>query len=138
MMTSKPSIYKTTCIAARASRLKRYQQQQPVKRQFQIYHMYTRHAAETSSTSAHPPHLREASSLPTSRYNPVWGRLELGLAPGLCEDGLHLGGLHDVALGLELAAHEEALGVGRAGDELAKVLLSEGESNCCCAQARLA
>lgn len=100
--------------------------------------MYTRHAAETSSVSAHPSHLRVASSLPTSRYSLVWGRLELGLAPGLGEDGLHLGGLHDVAFGLELAAHEEALGVGRAGDELAKVLLGEGEGDCRCAQTRLA
>ena len=33
-------------------------------------------------------------------------RLELGLGLGLLEDGVELGGLHDVALDLELARHE--------------------------------
>lgn len=32
--------------------------------------------------------------------------LELGLGLGLLEDGVELGGLHDVALDLELARHE--------------------------------
>lgn len=63
--------------------------------------------------------------------------LELGLGLGLLEDGVELGGLHDVALDLELARHEEALGVGLAGDEVAKVGLREGEGDCeCCMSVR--
>lgn len=57
------------------------------------------------------------------------GFLQLGLGLGLLEDGLHLGSLHDVALDLELAGHEEALGLGLAGDELAKVLVGERQSD---------
>lgn len=52
-----------------------------------------------------------------------WPRLQLGLCLSLLQHGVQLGRLHDVALDLELAAHEEALGIGLALDELAKVLL---------------
>lgn len=55
--------------------------------------------------------------------------LQLGLALGLLEDGLHLGRLHDVTLDLELAAHEQTLGVGLASHELLEVLVGEGESD---------
>ena len=55
--------------------------------------------------------------------------LELGLGLRLLEDGVELGGLHDVALDLELARHEEALGVGLAGDEVAEVGVREGEGD---------
>lgn len=55
--------------------------------------------------------------------------LQLGLALGLLEDGLHLGRLHDVTLDLELATHEQTLSVGLAGDELLEVLVGEGESD---------
>lgn len=56
--------------------------------------------------------------------------LQLGLGLSLLEDGLHLVGLHDIALDLELAGHEEALSVGLAGGELTKVLVGEGEGDC--------
>lgn len=56
-------------------------------------------------------------------------RLELGLVLGLLQDGLHLHGLHHVAADLELAAHEEALGVLLAGDEVTEVFLGELERN---------
>lgn len=56
--------------------------------------------------------------------------LQLGLGLGLLEDGLHLGSLHDVALDLELAAHEETLGVGLAGDEGTEVLIRKVEGDC--------
>lgn len=55
--------------------------------------------------------------------------LELGLGLGLLEDGVELGSLHDIALDLELAGHEEALSVGLAGDELGKVGVGEGEGD---------
>lgn len=55
--------------------------------------------------------------------------LQLGLGLGLLEDGLHLGSLHDVALDLELAGHEEALGLSLAGDELAKVFVGERQGD---------
>lgn len=56
--------------------------------------------------------------------------LQLGLALGLLEDGLHLGGLHDIALDLELARHEEALSVGLAGDEAGEVGVGQREGDC--------
>lgn len=56
--------------------------------------------------------------------------LQLGLGLGLLEDGLHLQGLHGVSSDLELAAHEESLGVGVAGDEGAEVLVGEDEGDC--------
>lgn len=56
--------------------------------------------------------------------------LELGLGLGLLEDGLELGSLHDVALDLQLAAHEELLGVGLAGNELGEVVVAQDESDC--------
>lgn len=57
--------------------------------------------------------------------------LQLGLRVGASrgEDWLELGGLHDVALDLQLAAHKESLCVGLAGNELAEVLLREGEGD---------
>jgi hypothetical protein len=55
--------------------------------------------------------------------------LELGLGLGLLENGLHLRRLHDVALDLELTAHEEPLGVGLAGDELAEVVVGKDEGD---------
>lgn len=53
------------------------------------------------------------------------GFLQVGLGFGLFEDGLQLGGFHNVALDLELPAHEEALSVALALDEVAKVLFGE-------------
>ena len=55
--------------------------------------------------------------------------LQLGFGLGLLEDGLHLSGLHHVALDLQLSSHEEALGVGLAGDETAEVGVREAESD---------
>lgn len=55
--------------------------------------------------------------------------LQLGLALGLLEDRFHLGGLHDVALDLELAAHEQTLGIGLAVDELVEIFIGEVESD---------
>lgn len=56
--------------------------------------------------------------------------LQLGLGLSLLEDRLHLGGLHNITLDLELAAHEEALSVGLARDELAKVGFGKRQDNC--------
>jgi hypothetical protein len=56
-------------------------------------------------------------------------RLQLGLGLGLLQHRVKLGRLHDVALDLELAAHEETLSIGLASDELAKVLLGEDEGD---------
>lgn len=55
--------------------------------------------------------------------------LQLGLALSLLEDRLHLGGLHDVALDLELTAHEQTLGVSLARDEGSEVCVGEGEGH---------
>ena len=57
--------------------------------------------------------------------------LQLGLGLGLLQDGVQLGGLHDISLNLKLAAHEQALGVGLAGDELTKVVIRELQGHCC-------
>ncbi|BAE57629.1 unnamed protein product [Aspergillus oryzae RIB40] len=54
----------------------------------------------------------------------------LGLALGLLQDGLHLGRLHNVTLDLELASHEESLGVGLAADQGSEVRVGEGQSHC--------
>lgn len=54
-------------------------------------------------------------------------QLQLGLVLSLLKHRVKLGRLHNVALNLELAAHEETLSVGLASDELAKVLLGEDE-----------
>ena len=53
------------------------------------------------------------------------GYLKLSLALGLLEDRLHLGSLHDVALDLELAAHEQTLGVGLAFHQALEVGVGE-------------
>ena len=53
------------------------------------------------------------------------GYLKLSLALGLLKDRLHLGSLHDVALDLELAAHEQTLGVGLAGNQALEVAVGE-------------
>lgn len=57
--------------------------------------------------------------------------LQLGLwvGAGRGEDWLELGGLHDISLDLQLAAHEESLCVGLAGNELAEVLVGEREGD---------
>ena len=56
--------------------------------------------------------------------------LQLGLGTlGLLQDRLHLGRLHDVALDLQLAAHEQALGVGLSGHELCEVGVGEVEGD---------
>jgi hypothetical protein len=59
----------------------------------------------------------------------ISSRSQLGLGLGLLQDGLHLGGLHDVALDLELAGHEQALGVGLAADETGEVGIGQGEGD---------
>ena len=81
------------------------------------------------------PHLnsktpQNPSTLPTQKYFILFGDLELGLGLGLLEDGVQLGGLHDIALDLELAGHEETLGVGLAGDESAEVRVGEVQGDC--------
>lgn len=74
------------------------------------------------------PHHTSTSSLPL-----ITGfvYLQLGLWVGTrgSEDRLELGGLHDITLDLQLAAHEESLCVGLAGHQLAKVLLRERKSD---------
>jgi len=55
--------------------------------------------------------------------------LQLGTTLSLLQDRLHLGRLHDVALNLQLATHEETLGVGLSGDELGEVLVRQVESD---------
>lgn len=62
-----------------------------------------------------------------SRRQKSTPKLQLGLVLGLLKHRVKLGRLHDVALNLELAAHEETLSVGLASDKLAKVLLGEDE-----------
>jgi hypothetical protein len=56
-------------------------------------------------------------------------QLQLGLVLSLLKHRIKLGRLHNVALDLELTAHEETLSVSLASDELAKVLLGENECN---------
>lgn len=54
--------------------------------------------------------------------------LQLGcraLALGLLENGVELCGLHHVTLDLELAGHEELLGIGLAVDELLELGVGE-------------
>lgn len=70
-------------------------------------------------------------SPPSSSTQAYVNSLQLGSGLGLLHDGVQLGGLHDVALDLELARHEQALGVGLASDELAEVLLGKDEGDCC-------
>lgn len=57
--------------------------------------------------------------------------LQLGgrVLAGHLHDAAELGGLHDVALDLELAAHEHVLGVGLAVDELLEVGVVELEGD---------
>ena len=55
--------------------------------------------------------------------------LQLGLCLSLLEDGLQLGGLHDVALDLHATAHEHLLRICLAGDELAKVSVRQNKGN---------
>ncbi len=66
----------------------------------------------------------------TSAVNQTCTHLQLRLGLGLLEDRVKLGGLHHVALDLELSGHEESLGVALARDEVAEVLVGEGESDC--------
>lgn len=56
-------------------------------------------------------------------------RLQLSLGLGLLQDRLELGGLHDVALDLELAGHEETLSVGLALGESLEVIVGQGEGD---------
>lgn len=67
------------------------------------------------------------SLLPPTRILAM--RLELGLVLSLLQDGLHLHSLHHVAADLELASHEEALGVLLAGDEGTEVRLGKLEGD---------
>lgn len=75
------------------------------------------HHSQANSTHVHISRLEGVSNL------------QLGLALGLLKDRFHLGGLHDVALDLELAAHEQALGIGLAVDELVEVFVGEVEGD---------
>jgi hypothetical protein len=59
----------------------------------------------------------------------VCRNVHLQLCLGLSKDGLEAGGLHEISLDLELAAHEESLGLGGTLDELVKVLIGENEGN---------
>lgn len=56
--------------------------------------------------------------------------LQLGLGLRLLENGLHLHRLHHVASDLQLAAHEESLGIRLAGNQGAKVFVREDEGDC--------
>lgn len=56
--------------------------------------------------------------------------LQVGLALCLLEDRFDLGSLHHVALDLELATHEETLGLCGSSDQLAEVIVGEDKSNC--------
>ena len=67
---------------------------------------------------------------PNSHRLPIATHLQLGLGLGLLEDGLHLGGLHNVALDLELTGHEETLGIGLARNEAHEIGIGEGQGNC--------
>lgn len=56
--------------------------------------------------------------------------LQLGLgALGLLQNRLHLSRLHDVALDLQLAAHEQTLGVGLSSNKLGEVGIGEVEGD---------
>ena len=55
--------------------------------------------------------------------------LQLGLALGLLQNGLHLGGLHNVTLDLELAAHEQALSIGLAIHQGLEVRVRQSKSD---------
>lgn len=82
--------------------------------------------------------LDSASPIRSQAQKTTASRLQLSLAGvlGLLHDGVELGGLHDVALDLELAGHEQALGVGLALDQVAKVLLGEGQGDCVCGRGK--
>lgn len=47
----------------------------------------------------------------------------------LLKNRLHLGGLHNIALDLQLSAHEQFLCIRLAADQRAKVLVAEGEGD---------
>lgn len=55
--------------------------------------------------------------------------LQLGLGLRLLQHRVQLGRLHDIALDLQLARHEQALRVGLAGDELGEVIIGEGQGD---------
>lgn len=76
-------------------------------------------AASTAALLPSPQHQHAAS-------------LKLGLGLRLLEYGLHLGSLHDIALDLQLAAHEQLLCVRLAGNELGEVEVREDECDCDC------
>lgn len=67
------------------------------------------------------PHRRQQA------LDPRANGLQLSLGLRLLEDRLQLGGLHDVALDLHLAAHEHLLGIRLASDEVTEVLVGEDE-----------
>lgn len=71
----------------------------------------------------------KASQTPPDHDTVVFAGLKLGLVLGLLEDRVKLGGLHHVALDLQLSGHEHALSVGLAGDEVTEVGIGQGERN---------
>lgn len=54
---------------------------------------------------------------------------QLRLDLRLLENGLHLGGLHDIALDLQLPGHEESLCVGLAANKGCEVVVGENQRN---------
>lgn len=54
---------------------------------------------------------------------------QLGLSLSLLEHRLHLRSLHNVAFDLQLATHEQTLGVGLARDEGRKIGIGEGKGD---------
>lgn len=55
--------------------------------------------------------------------------LELGLSTSLLHDSLKRSSLHDISLDLELARHEELLGVSLSVSKLSKVVVREDEGD---------
>lgn len=56
--------------------------------------------------------------------------LHLSLGLSLGEDGVETGGLHDVTRDLELALHEQVLGLGGTLDELAELSVGGLDGDC--------
>lgn len=56
-------------------------------------------------------------------------RSQLRLCLGLLQNGIELGGLHDIALDLKLAAHEQPLRVGLAGNEGREIRIGQDQGH---------
>lgn len=56
--------------------------------------------------------------------------LQLRLCLSLLEDRVELSSLHDIALDLELSAHEQSLRISLASDKAGEVFVGKSESDC--------